>query len=420
MVFDEKTTIVVLNPTESLIDFLNPDMVSITEYNELYSLRGLELTHPLFDEGNTTTTNRYSQLLLPGNKVWRATTCDGTPCLYVLNGEKEYNYEDNTITHYAEEVAVELGQVPPFRSSSFTWTVNASFINTYMRNLVTPGVLTGPSTSTSYNGCLTPLSMLREIEANTGGEFQFRYNYEAGRIYRYLDYLNMVGTTHTTPIELGYNAKNISVKINEEDSRIAAAPIGEPSSDTSNFHAALKSFEDLVVSTSVQIPLWVTKDESGVEVNGPLAYPPYPKPAGQGYVACDVEAEQVANYLEVQRQSTSPGTYPRMHTFTTSEENEYNIYWLCVTNLREHLEPEINIDCTVADLNAIDGRDVGPFNVGDTVYIRIPGLGNVVEARVLKTTKNPREPDSDKIEIGNYITDFNTTRIISGGVVDIE
>ncbi len=84
--------------------------------------------------------------------------------------------------------------------------------------------------------------------------------------------------------------------MNETDTRIAAAPVGKPSSDSDEFHLNLKAFEDQEISTSVQIPLYVTQDDSGNPVNGPMTYPPYNKAVGQNYVACDDSGDLKANY----------------------------------------------------------------------------------------------------------------------------
>lgn len=404
--FEKEITVAVLNQGEQLLGFLHPRLVEIQETNELYKLRGIQLTHPLFTERNTDL-SKYDALLTPGNKIWRGETADGKPVLYVILGEKEFDFQAKTVSVYAEEAATELGQNQIFRSSAFSWTVNSSFISTYMGGLFEAGTLEGPSTATTYNGALTPLAILRAIEANTGGEFEFRYSLEGGRIHRYIDFKDQIGTVHNTPIRLGYNASKITLSINEADTRIAAAPIGTPSDGSSTFHQAIANFTNTTIDPNTPIPLYVTKDDAGNSVNGPLVNPPYYKPSGQNYVECDNQSELVASYQRIQKAAAaSRGTYPRIHTFETSEENAYNIYWLCVDNLREHLEPEININCEVADIKKLQGLEGEHYNTGDTVYIRLPGRVNTLEARVLKTVKDPRNPAEDTIEIGNYKTNF--------------
>lgn len=404
--FEKEITAAVLSPSEQLLGFLNPRQVQIKETNELYKLRNITITHPLFDE-NTTDLSHYDTLLNPGNKLWRGETADGNPVLYVLLGEKEYDFENKTVTIYGEEAATELSQNQIFRSSAFNWKVNTSFINTYFGGLFQPGTLDGPATATPYNGALTPMAIIRAVEAKTGGEFQFRYVLENGRINRYIDFLDQVGSVHNTPIRLGYNASKITLSVNEADTRIAAAPIGNPTDANSTFHQAIATFTATAIDPNTTIPLYVTKDDDGNAVNGPLVNPPYYKPAGQNYVECDNQGELVASYQRIQKAAAaSRGTYPRIHTFETNEENTYNIYWLCVDNLRQHLEPEINIECDVLDIKKLQGLTGEHYNTGDTVYIGLPGRLDTVEARVLKTVKDPRNPAKDSITIGNYQTNF--------------
>jgi hypothetical protein len=130
-------------------------------------------------------------------------------------GEVDYDNTDNTITVDAEEVATELSMNAVYRSSSFSWTVNTTFISTYFGDLFDAGTLSGPGTTTStdYTGALTPMAILREIENNTGGEFQIRYEYNPTtlKIERYIDYLDAIGSTHSTIIDLQYNALEIGL-----------------------------------------------------------------------------------------------------------------------------------------------------------------------------------------------------------------
>jgi hypothetical protein len=419
---EKELTVAVLSQDENLLGYLDTDLVEIKEENELYKLRNITLSHPLFDPGSDDNT-KYKDILLPGNKLWRTETCDGVPCLYVILGEVEYNYIDNTITVYAEEAATELSQWKVYRNSAFSWKVNSSFITTYLDDLFTKGTLSGPgtTTATSYNGALTAMSILRKIEEKTGGEFQFRYKYNpvSKEIIRYIDYLTSIGTTHTTIIDMSYNALNIELKINETETRIAAAPIGSPSNETDEFHKNMKAFEDQAISTSVQIPLYVTQDDSGNPVNGPMVYPPYNKGAGENFVECDDTNDIVANYNYIHVKEGSSSTYPRIYTFDTSETNKYNIYWECVDFIRQYLEPEINIECNVVDLEKLDDTATPEYyNVGDTVYINLPVYG-VISARITSTTKDPRHLEDDSIGIGNYQTGFIQDRYKSAGMIDL-
>jgi hypothetical protein len=249
------------------------------------------------------------------------------------------------------------------------------------------------------------MAIIQEVQNQTNQEFSFRYVYDTGTksIKRYIDF-NLAVTNHTEPIELGYNASNIDIEIDETDVAIGAGPIGKPSSDTSTFHQSLKAFEDQAFSTGVQIPLYVTKEDNGNPVNGPNASPPYNKPAGQGFVVCDNNNELVASYQKVYSKYKS-AYYPRINTFETSEENKYNLYWLCVDAIRQHLKPDVTISIDLVDLKALTGSSEN-YNIGDAIFVRLPGRDDLVECRISKTTKDPRHPEDVKIEISTYKTTF--------------
>ena len=57
------------------------------------------------------------------------------------------------------------------------------------------------------------------------------------------------------------------------------------------------------------------------------------------------------------------------------------------------------------------------YNVGDTVYLQLPGYREVVEARVQKTVKDPRKPGQDSITLGNYKINFFSDYLRAGGLL---
>lgn len=428
----------ILTPGEDLLGYLNPDLLQLEETREHEGIRSIALEYPLitqeediltptlmesFGPPDTSGSINPSFLLHSGNKVWRQVTGDGNSCLYVLLSNKKVDPVKNKITIGAEEVAVELSMPPPsrFNTSSSNITINSSFLSTYFGSLFTPGTISASVTTFAYNGTISPMALIRKIEELTGCEFEFEYTYDSATnlITRTLHYKDRVGSTHTDRIRLGHNTENITLELDESDVAIAAAPIGAPSDskqeNIDNFHASRKAFEDLVVSPSVQIPLWVTKDESGNEVNGPLSYPPYAKSAGQGYVVSP-ESESAASYQLVKHKEKSSSTTPRTVYFESSEENEYNLYWLCVDKIREKQQPQVQIDANIIDIQGIRTGTPTRYNCGDTVYLQLPGYQEVVEARVQKTVKNPRTPSKDKITLGNYKINFFSEYLKAGGL----
>lgn len=415
----DELTLAVLGPDETLIRFLNPEVLEVEETHTLGGLRTITITHSLLDDLGMEL-GEYADLLIHGNKVWRQFTGDGDSCLYVINDDREVDTEENEIKVSADEVAAELSDLPPVR---FNMTnpvqVTGEWLATYVGDLFTPGEIS-PGQSFSYSGTIGVMGLLREIEEQTGYEFSFRYEFNTtlGLIERFLDFVELRGRVHSTPIEIGYNTAKIELEESEADVAIAAAPLGSPrdSKDEANttFHQARKAFEDLVVSKTVQIPLWVTKDESGEPLNGPLAYPPYSKAAGQTYVAAP-PGDSGATYKEVTRMAGESGQVPRTVLFESSEENPINLYWLCVDKIREKLQPQVKLETEMINMGRMAANDPTVYNVGDRVALQLPGRSDRVVARIQKTVKNPRQFDRDKVELGNYGIDFFTDYLDIGG-----
>ena len=406
--FDTELTLLILNNKEQILGFLHPKYVDVTESNTFQGLRSLQITHSLFDDKKKDL-NHYNNLLKHGNKVWFNQSPDGNGCLYVLLDDKTVDPSKNTVVITGEEVATELASMPPIRLSSTSRTINADWINTNIGLLFTAGTV--ESITLNYTGVIGLMALLRLITKNTSKEIQFRYQYDPDTniINRYIDILTLSGKTHQIPVEIGYNTDNILLEETEATTAIAAAPIGTPSDQTSknitDFNNIHQAFEDLIIDPSVQIPSIVTKDSNQNDVNGPMVYPPYSKSAGSLFVQCP-PTDSAANYSQIQEQQGQNSTHPRTILFTSNETNKYNIYWDCVTQIKKSNQPTIVLTTTVMDIQKMKGNTPEYYNAGDTVYIKMPGRVNRVKARVTKTTKNPRQPDKDKIEIGNYNLNF--------------
>lgn len=404
MSIESELTTVVLNGSEERLKSLNNKHVSISEINELYKPRVIDIVHTLVD-GNETDLSIYDELLTAGNKIFRPYTCDGDSCLYVLQGPKKPKFTKNEIAISAVEVNSELGEYPIYRSGAFEWTGEDAIID-YCSHLYDVGTITGPSTEVNYSGALTPLQILNKIQEETGGEFQYVYQYVGGVIKRYINFLSQIGSIHTEPIELGFNATEIDYTINETDVRIGAGPIGKPSSSTDEFHKNRKAFENLAVVKGSSIPQYYTKDDNGDLVPGPNAYAPYTKNSGERWVVCDEASELIASYQEINAKEGGATTYPRLWTFESSEANAINMYWDCVETIREHLQPRIDFSCTVQDLKKLNGDVPEYYNTGDVIYVRLAGRSDAVQCRITKTVKDPREPENDSISIQSFKTGF--------------
>lgn len=404
--FDSEITVAVLDAEENLLGHLNPKHVQISEVNELYKLRTTTIVCQLVDENNTDL-SKYDEMLTSGNKIWKQSTTDGDSCLYVIKGDKIYGEDFTSVTITAMEVAVELGQYKTLRSSAFHWIVNSTFINNTFGDLFSAGIIDGPTEQVDYSGALTPLAIINEIQEKTGGEFQYRYEYDPVNdlIKRYIDFYGTVGEIHQGIIELGYNAKVINLKINEDDVCTAASPIGEPTSSTDEFHKNRKAFEDLSVTKGSSIPLYYTKNDDGTLIPGNNAYAPYAKVTGRNYVECDTPSEIVANYSRIQHKAGVGGSSPRVKTFTSSEDHPVNMYWAAVNTIKAHLQPSVELGIELVNLLKIEGT-AEYYNIGDVLNIRLPGREDVVTCRITKTIKDPRNPSGEKVEISTYRATF--------------
>ena len=198
MFFEDELNIKILNKNETtLLGLLHPNYAQVSETNEQKGLRTIQIIHPLTDDNNKDL-SYYADLLNHGNKVYRENTGDGNSCLYVLLEDKEIDSNGNTVTITAEEVATELSMLPPKRFNMTTAvTITNSVLTSYFGDLFTIGTVTAGKTFL-YSGTKGIMDLLREIETQTGCEFQFRYEYDADNdvIHRYLDFLLKIGKNH--------------------------------------------------------------------------------------------------------------------------------------------------------------------------------------------------------------------------------
>ena len=253
---------------------------------------------------------------------------------------------------------------------------------------------------------ITPLAILQEIQKHTKGEFQYRYQYNptTNKIKRYIDHLPQIGITHPEIIELNYNATNIELEIDESNTTIAASPTGQPSSSENTFHEDRQTFENLTITKGQEIPQYYTKKDKEY-IPGPTASAPYTKQANTNYVICDDTKELTSNYRYIQNKKGIKKTYPRLITFNSTESHPINLYWACVEALKQHLQPEIEIKTTPITLNTLTNKET-IYNVGDTIYIRLPGRNITIQARITKTIKKPRTPETTQITIKTYHNNF--------------
>lgn len=397
--------ILVLNNDETIIGWLNPSLVDITEYNDDSGLQNIKLTHPVNDD----TKNDYDSWLEHGNKIWISETEDLKSCLYVINAEKTVNQDDIIIT--AEEVLVELNNIEPIENSDADpITINSTQLNTWFGDLFNIGTIeTGnKSNTTSFTGTINPMALLRQIEKDTGNYFITRYEKGTGSnvIHRYLDFKQSLGVIHDVPIEIGENTDKIELEINEEDTYTAIAPIIKCSdnavtTDTVTAAEILSNFKSLSVNIGDNIPMIIEKKEDGTEVVAAYWNAPFKKDAGS-YKVYSIDYTK-SNYTHIRKKEASSSVLNKTGNIETSETNKYVIYNLCALALMDKQDPVLNITAEVKDLRRLQGIE-SSYCAGDTVYVRLPHRSGLVESKVTDTEKNPRLIGESKITIGNDVT----------------
>lgn len=407
---DSPLKLISLDKQENRIGHLNPTITDITEEYELKGLRTIEISHPIRDSSNNKYPAKYLNLLNPGNKLFQQKNCDGVSVLYILHGKKEVDPSFSNITIHGTEVARELSESEPIRLNPINgqYLVNESFLNPILGNLFRIGEISADNLRFTFSGTTSPMGLLRHIESETGGEFQFRYEYSEneGKIIRYIDFLNRIGKDHTKLIKIGYNTENIIWSIDDTEVRTAAAPVGDVTNDqdnNENYHRIRKAWEDLEVRKDIAIPQGVTKDDQGNEVVRAYVKPPFSKTRGKIYVEAD---DVQAVYSRINGKEKSNNDYPRIGYFDTSEENVYNIYWQAAELINDNKTSEITIDAKVIDIDGLKGEESNYYNSGDTVPIKIKDLDIMMEGRIKSTIKLPRDRQGDSITIGTPSNDF--------------
>ena len=213
-------SITVLSQEEEYLQFLNPNLCEIEETDEAQGLRTIKISYKFQD------LKEDKQLFRLGNKIWIQGDENLTDTLYVINTSiTEDIYKDNSFTFEAEEVLVELNYAPLFSQTELTTengfqlstnngkvevTINWNAINYWFGAYYNIGVvqdcLSEQAQKISLTGTMTRMSLLRQIEEETGNIFITRYEKDIynNTIHRYLDFLNPTNTSKNWEYNLEY------------------------------------------------------------------------------------------------------------------------------------------------------------------------------------------------------------------------
>jgi len=216
-----------MNQQEEFLQFLDPDLCSITEKIETNGLRTISVDYKFQDM-------KEDKLLFKlGNKIWIQGDNNLTDCLYLINTSvREDIFKENSFTFEAEEVLVELTYAPLHSHTDITADngfkivtengsqmvrVDYNALNFWFGEFFNIGVVQECiSTYARYitvTGTLTPMALLRQIEEETGNVFVTRYEKDQlnNTIHRYLDFLNPINVSKNWSLNLEYRFVDTTV-----------------------------------------------------------------------------------------------------------------------------------------------------------------------------------------------------------------
>lgn len=215
--------IVVLNNDEEFLQFLDPELCSLTETIEKGGLRTLSLDYKFQDAVED------KELFRIGNKVWISNDSNLTDCLYVINTSVVQDiYQENKFQCEMEEVLVELNYAPLFTQNELTTqngftfstnnntqeysvVVNWNALNYWFGEYFNIGVvqkcLSDYNAKIGLSGTINLMTLLRYIEEETGNIFVTRYEKDCitNTIHRYLDFLNPINVSKPWVLNLEYD-----------------------------------------------------------------------------------------------------------------------------------------------------------------------------------------------------------------------
>ena len=213
--------VIVLTGDEEFLQFLDPQLVTMTETIEKGGLRTLKFEYTFQD------LHEDKQLFQIGNKLWVSGDNTFTDCLYVIDTPVEIDvYQKNTFSMTLEEVLVELNYAPLFTQNELTstngfsitssngqqavtidWNALHYWFSDYFNIGVVQQCLNNAHNKITFNGTSTLMGLLRYIEEETGNVFVTRYEKDClnNTIHRYLDFLNPLNVSKNWVLNLEYD-----------------------------------------------------------------------------------------------------------------------------------------------------------------------------------------------------------------------
>ena len=284
------------------------------------------------------------------------------------------------------------------------------------------------------------------------------YDYESDYCLFRTRLNTQIGHIHEEILDFGFNLDNVEYNVDETDTYTAVSPVINISSNTgdrkplsrTDIDTIINRWLNLSISKGQTVPMIVEKinveaaslsaatsslgtynrssnywirplkpndnldgETKQYEFYRAIAYwsAPYTKHAGELYVRTDknYEVEYTDIYTRPDTRNERNGIQsPKLGNTETTDEDIYAIYNQVALYLKEHEEPQVNIDVDVANLI---GHEYNNYDLHDKVYIKLTNTRELITARVTKTTKEAHDIAKNTIEISNY-TNINTIKTI--------
>lgn len=413
--------VIVMDEFENVITWLDPDLVNITETNKEETCRKISIEYPL----NKAPVKGVKEWYMQGNKIFVPSTLGIDNCLYVINSEYELDYwKENTVSFEAEEVLTELNyeHIAIFTESiQVTKDKLTSWFGSYYTIKNVDKLDTG-KTTVSPGGVLSLMNLLRLIEEKTERIFITEYEIQEDKIKRYLslkEEKNIRKVANTEVLDLNFNLENLSFTSDESSTYSAMAPLissnntntpaiatasgDSKTSITANTQTDTKKIYErwlaLDVKAGEYIPMICEKQTDGSVKYTDYWYAPFNKLKGELMITVPYETESNYNYIK------PPNAPPKVKcgSVSTSETNEYAIYNVLANSLLDKLNPELELDISVKDIQKILKTKNEGYSLYETLYVRAPRFNYYVPCVITETKKDPHRPGNNTIKVKSDI-----------------
>ena len=273
-----------------------------------------------------------------------------------------------------------------------------------------------------------------------------------------------IGTVHEEVLDLGYNLDNIIHDIDETDTYTAVQPVLSLSESSDNANGMTRGqlgdlinrWESLKISKGQVIPMIVQKitvqaasleaakrslgsytNNSGANQSTSYSnwwrrpYKPQdniqtgasagnstfeflrgtsywnaPYSKGKGHRFVETDKNYLTEFNNIYRRNDrrldkGMVASPKSGTTESSDEDIFQIYNQVALYLKEHEEPNIDLEIDVANLR---NQTYNNYGIWDKVYIKIPDTDELITARVTETTKEAHDVAKNTIKVSNYKT----------------